>query len=216
MEWSDVCAEQEPYAPFLSGDVRSGSKACCIFNESLTYSAPPSHYPSCQCRLVFTLTWMALPVRTENRQCHSASQMLSKKLHRAHTLLRGRHHLQQRRVCVWVSIPAANPALNETLYSQVLTLFIMALFPLWHLIDRYNGFYRLFISLLQQWINTTSSHAWLTRVPGVCSRAYWFVSVNSHFVSVSPHTCIRLSKWMRDMFSNHAIDQMWSAPSYSH
>lgn len=62
-------------------------------------------------------------------------------------------------VCVWVSIPAANPALNETLYSRVLTLFIMALFPLWHLIDRYNGFYRLFISLLQQWINTTSSHA---------------------------------------------------------
>lgn len=45
-------SEQEPYAPFLSGgDVRSGSKLCCIFNESLTSSVPLSHYLSCQCLL---------------------------------------------------------------------------------------------------------------------------------------------------------------------
>lgn len=32
-------SEKEPHAPFLSsGDVRSGSKPCCIFNESLTSS----------------------------------------------------------------------------------------------------------------------------------------------------------------------------------
>lgn len=44
--------EQEPYAPFLSGgDVRSGSKPWCIFNESLTSSVSPSHYLSCQCLL---------------------------------------------------------------------------------------------------------------------------------------------------------------------
>lgn len=46
------CSEQEPYAPFLSGgDVRSGSKPRCIFNESLTSSVPLSHYLSCQCLL---------------------------------------------------------------------------------------------------------------------------------------------------------------------
>lgn len=41
-------SEREPYAPFLSGDGKSGSKPCCIFNESLTSPVPLSHCPSCQ------------------------------------------------------------------------------------------------------------------------------------------------------------------------
>lgn len=46
---------QEPYAPFLlSGDVRSGSKPCCIFNEGRTCSEPLSHYLSCLCLLSFS------------------------------------------------------------------------------------------------------------------------------------------------------------------
>lgn len=46
-----VGQRREPYAPFLSVDVRSGSKPCCIFNESLTSSVPLSHCLSCQCLL---------------------------------------------------------------------------------------------------------------------------------------------------------------------
>lgn len=45
-------------------------------------------------------------------------------------------------------------------FIKIQAPFIMALSPLWQLIDWCNGFYRVFISLLQQWIDTTSLHAW--------------------------------------------------------
>lgn len=84
-----------------------------------------------------------------------------------HTLLRSRQHLQQHHVEVPI------PDGNKSRLIKVLALFIMTLFPPWHLIDWYNGFYRLFISLLPQWINT-SLHAWLNRLPGtlvcICKR----------------------------------------------
>lgn len=88
----------------------------------------------------------------------------------------------------------------EPCVLKVLAVFIMALFPLWHLIDWYNGFYRLFINLLQQWINTTSLHAWLNRVPGFCSRAHWsvfvfvfvFVSLMSQCSTLNTHELSRV------------------------
>lgn len=121
---------------------------------------------------------------------------------------------------------------------KVLAVFIMALFPLRHLIDWYNGFYRLFINLLQQWINTTSLHAWLNRVPGICSRAHWslfvfvfvFVSLMSKCSTMNTHELSRIyffarpfswlnvfSKLLRKILWNHKIDQtLWSSPSQSH
>lgn len=58
--------------------------------------------------------------------------------------------------------------------------FIMTMFPLWHVIDCFNGFYRLFIILLQKWINTTSLHAWLDQAPDICHGEYWSVFQNGH------------------------------------
>ena len=73
---------------------------------------------------------------------------------------------------------------------------IITLFAHCHLIDWYNGFYRLFISLLQQWINTTSLHAWLNWLPGICSRAHWFVFVNSHNVPQHTWTVTERTDWL--------------------
>lgn len=50
--------------------------------------------------------------------------------------------------------------LNKTFRNWVLALFLMTRFPQWNLIDWHNSCYWLFISLLQQWINT-SLYPWL-------------------------------------------------------
>lgn len=139
-------SEQEPYAPFLQGgDVRSGSKACCIFNESLTYSVPVSQYLSCQCLLHLHLHG------TTREECLSGSQVFSR--------IWMPHQLVSAGTIYSIPTWRCQTLIPVLCLVKVLSVFIMALFPLWHLIDWYNGFYRLFINLLQQWINTTSLHA---------------------------------------------------------
>lgn len=65
---------------------------------------------------------------------------------------------------------------NKTLLSRVLAPLMMSVFPQRHLIDRFNGFHRLFISLLQQGINMTLLQAWLEQAPGIRSRVNCFVN----------------------------------------
>lgn len=62
-------------------------------------------------------------------------------------------------------------------FIKVLAPFIMPPSPLWQLIDWCNGFYRLFISLLQQWIDTTSLRAWAKGLAGDrhITQRFWMV-----------------------------------------
>lgn len=68
----------------------------------------------------------------------------------------------------------------KSCFIKVRAPFRTALSPLWQLIDWCNGFYRLFISLLQQWINTTSSHAWAEGLPGVCCGPRYSAFLNGY------------------------------------
>lgn len=147
-------SEQEPYAPFLQGgDVRSGSKACCIFNESLTYSVPLSQYLSCQCLLHPHLHGTTREDRMNASKPHRCFQESG--CHPALVSADTQTQVPFSAIPMW----RCQSLIPEPCVLKVLAVFIMALFPLWHLIDWYNGFYRLFINLLQQWINTTSLHA---------------------------------------------------------
>lgn len=165
---------------FFHQNLRDASKPCCIFNESLTSIPFPLVCSSSSHVLTFRVNWILLFLKSFNNLHPSANQFK----YEIQFIISRCQSLMARRLPV--RIPRA-----ESVAVSIINHFCLC-----HLIDCFNVFYRLFISLLvllDQWniitCMTELSSMRLLRGILVCT---CILSVTSHCSATHGQTSIFL------------------------